>query len=370
MRKLMILALGLLVVSCQSNSSKSGSFLTASVKNVEDGTQVFISRLANGSITVPVDTAIVKDEKISVDLPEVDFQTLNILKIEGAKGNMLFINENTALEAKIYKDSLRKSEVTGGPSNKLFAAYTDHLEKTNHEFIKLRESYTQDELTQPDVREKLDVKRRELQKSNTDFRTNAIKENANSLATIFIFSDLMRSRQVPQKEMKALYEGLSDQVKSTFMGQQIGDQLTQLKATAIGNSAPEFSAKTPEGEMLALKDAMGEYTLIDFWASWCKPCRVENPNVVRVYKKYHEKGLNIIGVSLDKSHESWVNAIEADGLLWAQVSNLKFWRDPIAKKYNVKAIPTNFLLDADGNIVAKNLRGVALQQKMEELLGE
>src|SRR5699024_6653572 len=114
MRKLMTLALGLLVISCQSNSSKSGSFLTASLQNVEDGTQVFISRLANGSITVPVDTAVVKDEKISVDLPEVDFQTLNILKVEGANGNMLFINENTALEAKIYKDSLRKSEVTGG----------------------------------------------------------------------------------------------------------------------------------------------------------------------------------------------------------------------------------------------------------------
>src|SRR5699024_1544505 len=131
-------------------------------------------------------------------------------------------------------------------------------------------------------------KREALQKSNTDFSINAIKNNPNSLATIFIFSDLIRSRQVTQKEMKALYDGLSDQVKGTFMGQKIGDQLTQLAATAIGNKAPEFSAKTPEGEMLALKDAMGEYTLIDFWASWCKPCRVENPNVVRVYKKYHD----------------------------------------------------------------------------------
>src|SRR5699024_12124864 len=92
-------------------------------------------------------------------------------------------------------------------------------------------------------------------------------------------------------------------------------------------------------------------------ASWCKPCRQENPNVVKVYKEYHDKGLNILGVSLDKSHTPWVKAIKKDGLEWQQISNLKFWQDPIAKKYNVRAIPANFLLDQDGKIVAQDLRG-------------
>ncbi|MDO1499000.1 TlpA disulfide reductase family protein [Winogradskyella maritima] len=108
---------------------------------------------------------------------------------------------------------------------------------------------------------------------------------------------------------------------------------------------------------MALADVLGKVTLIDFWAAWCKPCRAENPNVVSVYNKYHEKGLNIIGVSLDRTADAWKKAIEDDGLTWNHVSHVAYFNDPIAKLYNVNAIPAAFLLDENGVIIAKNLRG-------------
>jgi thiol-disulfide isomerase/thioredoxin len=122
--------------------------------------------------------------------------------------------------------------------------------------------------------------------------------------------------------------------------------------------------------MLSLDQAMGQYTLIDFWASWCRPCRVENPNVVRAYSKYHERGLNIISVSLDREgqEDRWVKAIADDQMDWFHVSNLQFWQEPIAREYGVRSIPQTFLIDAQGRIIDKNLRGAALEARLEQLM--
>ena len=153
--------------------------------------------------------------------------------------------------------------------------------------------------------------------------------------------------------------------------------VTQLKKTIesakkadVGEIAPNFEAPTPSGEMLSLNETLGKYTIIDFWASWCRPCRLENPNVVKVYEKYHDKGLNIISVSLDRTGQKdrWVQAIKDDKMDWYHVSNLQFWQDPIAQQYNVRSIPATFLLDAEGKIIDKNLRGPALERRIAQLL--
>ena len=145
--------------------------------------------------------------------------------------------------------------------------------------------------------------------------------------------------------------------------------LEKMIATAtsveVGKKAPDFSAPSPDGKTISLKESLGKVTIIDFWASWCGPCRMENPNVVAMYNELHEKGLNIIGVSLDKDEAKWKEAIEKDGLSWNHISNLNFWQDPIAEMYNVKAIPATFILDANGVIVAKDLRGAELKAKVE-----
>lgn len=133
--------------------------------------------------------------------------------------------------------------------------------------------------------------------------------------------------------------------------------------------APEFKAPTPTGKLVSLTESLGKATLIDFWASWCSPCRHENPNVVSLYNEFHSKGLNIISVSLDENKGSWTRAIEEDKLSWTQVSNLKEMKDPIALQYGVTQIPTTFLLDATGKIVAIDLRGDDLKAKVKALLG-
>lgn len=141
-----------------------------------------------------------------------------------------------------------------------------------------------------------------------------------------------------------------------------------MSKLAIGTEAPDILLPDASGKMVSLSSLRGHVVLVDFWASWCKPCRMENPNVVSAYKKFNSKGFEIYGVSLDQDRNAWMQAIEADGLHWTQVSDLKFWNSAVVKLYDIKGIPFALLLDKDGVIIGKNLRGRALHDKLEEIL--
>ena len=163
---------------------------------------------------------------------------------------------------------------------------------------------------------------------------------------------------------------------STQVAAYLDGRLTYYEAQAgaaarlaIGAEAPEIALPTPQGEVLKLSDLRGKVVLIDFWASWCGPCRRENPNVVRVYDRYKNRGFEILGVSLDRSREPWLQAIAADGLTWKHVSDLRFWQSTAAQTYQIGSIPATILLDREGRILAKNLRGPALEAKLAEILG-
>jgi peroxiredoxin len=143
-----------------------------------------------------------------------------------------------------------------------------------------------------------------------------------------------------------------------------------LAASAVGQKAPDFSQAQPDGTPLSLSELEGQLVLIDFWASWCGPCRRENPNVVKLYDRFHDKGFEILGVSLDDDRDSWLEAIEADGLRWKHVSDLGGWSNVVAKQYAVNSIPHTVLVGPDGVIIAKNLRGAELEAKVAEILGE
>ncbi len=208
----------------------------------------------------------------------------------------------------------------------------------------------------------------ELQDEARDFELNYVKENPNAIISVFIIQKAQQQRLLPEDEIEALYNGLSPEMQNTSIGKKLKEKIDQGKKVTIGSKAPNFSAPTPSGEELALNDVLGKVTIIDFWAAWCRPCRAENPNVVRLYNKYKDQGLSIMGVSLDRKAEDWKKAIaDDDGLAWNHVSNVDYF-DEIAELYNVDAIPATFILDENGVIVAKNLRGAALEDKLSELL--
>lgn len=149
---------------------------------------------------------------------------------------------------------------------------------------------------------------------------------------------------------------------------ELSNQVEKLKVTAVGQIAPEISLANPSGEIVKLSSLRGKYVLIDFWAKWCGPCRRENPNVVKAYKRFKDKGFEVFGVSLDRNKEDWLKAIAEDGLTWTHVSDLKYFESQAAKDYNINAIPFSILLDKSGKIIAKNLRGAALEKKLEEVV--
>lgn len=179
------------------------------------------------------------------------------------------------------------------------------------------------------------------------------------------------------KEEQALSDADIQQVIMRFQMEmrqrQVKQQLQAQKGPRSnikdGQQAPEITLATPAGGTLSLSDLRGKYVLVDFWASWCKPCRVENPNVVRMYNKYKDKGFEILGVSLDRNKDQWLAAIQQDGLTWKHISDLKFWSSAAAQTYGVGSIPYTVLVDPQGKVIAQNLRGPSLEAKLAELLG-
>ncbi|MBL4657300.1 MAG: AhpC/TSA family protein [Flavobacteriales bacterium] len=199
------------------------------------------------------------------------------------------------------------------------------------------------------------------------FLRNFIDSNLSSLASLAAVESLDPSANGDyyvklDNKLMEIYPN-SQYVKSLHLKAQ------QFAKLAVGAEAPQILLNNPSGETVALSSLRGKVVLIDFWASWCKPCRVENPNVVKVYNKYKEQGFEIYGVSLDKQMGAWVQAIQQDGLEWIHVSDLGFWNSAPVKLYNIKSIPQTYLLDKEGKIIAKGLRAAELEKKLAEIFG-
>jgi peroxiredoxin len=169
-------------------------------------------------------------------------------------------------------------------------------------------------------------------------------------------------------ELNNLYKVLDPSIQSSYFGRKVKELLDKALLTNIGQPAPDFTSADTAGKSISLSSLRGKYVLLDFWASWCGPCRRENPSVVKAFKQFHPKGFDIMGVSLDESKQDWEEAIKKDGLAWSQVSDLKGWKNDVAVQYGIQGIPMNYLLDKNGKIVAKGLRGGDLVKKLQEVI--
>ncbi|TVZ14388.1 TlpA disulfide reductase family protein [Maribacter sp. MAR_2009_72] len=364
-----LLAIGLLF-SC--NSNPEGFTLNGNLRGeLKDGTSVFLKKIGDNNQPVEVDTATTTNGEFTftgvANTPE-----LHYIFVEQVPGYTAVILENGTIEFNAQKDSMGFAEIKGTFQNESFADYMDQSRAISLQARSIQEDMKsatgeaalalQDEMT-------------ELQEEYKDFELNYAKANPKALISALVLDRAISTKAVEFEEAETIFNTFTEEIRSSQPGKKIQQNLEKLKKsaeasknTSIGAKAPDFSGPNPDGEIIALKDVMGKVTLIDFWAAWCKPCRNENPNVVAVYNKYHDKGLNVIGVSLDRTEEAWKKAIADDGLDWNHISNIAYFDDQIAQLYNVKAIPAAFLLDENGVIVAKNLRGPALEQKVAELL--
>lgn len=371
MRKILLAGLVVLMAACESD--KEGYRISGTVQNAPDGQMVIVSEINESNTqAIHIDTARVKDGKFELDLPEKEKPTISFLTIEGTRGNVVYIADNTPIEFKVYPDSIYSSEISGGEDNKVLSAYLENVKKVGRKMGDQRDSMREAMINRDSARlQELQAFQQQVFDEDKQAKEELIKANPNSIVSVMILQDMLNSSAYSSSELIPLYEQLSPEVKELSLAKMVKSSLDKMSKTDIGSKAPTFTAPTPEGETLALNDALGKVTLVDFWASWCKPCRVENPNIVDVYNKYHDKGFNIVQVSLDRpgQKEKWIKAIEEDNLgEWNHVSNLMFWQDPVAVDYGVRAIPAAFLLDEKGRIIAKDLRGEALGEKVAEVL--
>jgi peroxiredoxin len=271
-------------------------------------------------------------------------------------------------------DSLAKAKVAGTKVNADNAGYKAFMKPVNDKYAELSKWYTAtpaETRKGKEFQDAYEAKSDVLDKEEADLAKSYIKSHPDSYLSVTALTSA--GGYYPEyADAVALFNTLSPALQATTAGKAYGTRLEKLKLVALGAIAPEFAQADTAGKMISLSSFRGKYLLIDFWASWCGPCRAENPNVVKAFNKYKDKNFTILGVSLDQpgAKQKWIDAIHKDGLNWTQVSDLKFWQNEVSTAYGIQAIPQNLLLDPSGKIIAKGLRGKDLDNKMEELFGK
>ncbi len=383
MKKIVFLALLALTIFSCSKVKKGEYLISGKAKGIANGKMVVLKKQNEFGMVVSVDSAKVKDGKFELK-GKVKEPSMLAIFIQGIQQPIPFILETGEINVKIDKDSIWKSEIGGTTSNESFQKFNVKLNSIQKKMMAFQNKNMKKfmEAQQKKDNATIDKLKKEystFEKEKEEYMNKYPEQNKDSYISLLLVQNMFNSPTFDLKKVKKIYADLDTTLKATKIGKDIETKLktieTNQKAQAaptvfaeVGKPAPEFSAKNPQGAEVSLKQSLGKVTIIDFWASWCGPCRKEMPNVVALYNELHSKGLNIIGVSLDKDLTKWNEAIAKDKITWTQVSNLKEWAEPIAKQYKVEQIPTTFVLDASGKIVAKDLRGDELKAKVLELL--
>lgn len=362
--------IGLFAVSCSAIAQSSFNYsVSGTLKNIPDNSKVYLHHKWDSKNFT--DSAKVKAGKFTLSGKGTEPNMYWITKTNNIneQPNLIFFIDGGKTNIVGNIDSLPFAKVAGGQTQKDYLDYNNLMQGFGIKQQEIVNAYN--EFKAKGDNTSMNAKVVEYQAMEKEVKSaleGFIKTHPKSAVSGYAIYYNYQNTSVPVDELERIVGLLDKSILKTKYGGLAQEKLNQMRGTTIGYPALNFAQASPDGKMVNLTDFKGKYVLVDFWASWCGPCRGENPNVVNAYNKYKDKGFTVFGVSLDQNKEKWLQAITADNLTWTHVSDLKGWGNDAAKLYGISSIPQNLLLDKDGKIVAKNLRGAELDAKLEEII--
>ncbi|OQX80119.1 MAG: hypothetical protein B6D64_03780 [Bacteroidetes bacterium 4484_276] len=353
--------LAFLVGACSTNNTQFT--INGNIDGLPDGL-VKLSNVVDGDRNVVDSTH--SSEGVFTMSGTIESPELYFLSFENQRGRVQFFLENGKINVSGPADN---PKIQGSGPQELFEEFSAVLEKNSLHRQEIYEDYkvaqdAGDEETIAEIEEQFNL----IEEDEKSYILDFAKTNNTSVVSPYIA--LRYNYYFTLAELEEISSLLDASIAGSKYVGKLNQRVEKLNSVREGKLAPVFIQNDTLGNPVSLEDFRGKYLLIDFWASWCGPCRAENPNVVEAYQKFNDKGFDILGVSLDRNKAKWIAAIADDNLTWTHVSDLKYWDNEASKLYGVSSIPANFLLGPDGVIIAKDLRGEALQDKLEGVFSE
>jgi peroxiredoxin len=355
-----------LVICCAvcATAASAQDVITGTVAGA-DGKKIY---LFDDSDNTPDDSSVLKNGQFSFTITGKKDPSVYALILEGMDYPMLFVPGAAPQQLTTSATTFPIASTLKGNDNtkalqeyqKLFQPLIQRAQKLNSEASGIAGD---DEAAKEAFRKKATAFSEDVVTTGKTF----IQQHPQALASLWMLINELRPRLQPD-EFERLFSGLDKSLQSSKYGKSVNEYIKSVRLNGIGVMAEDFAQSDVEGKSVKLSSFRGKYVLVDFWASWCGPCRQENPNVVKAFNKFKSKNFTILSVSLDDDKARWTRAINQDGLAWTHVSDLHGWSNEVAVQYNIRSIPANFLVDPQGRIIARNLRGEALEAKLSEIL--